>query len=185
MARNNLSEVDDIDVIMAEMEAKTPKPEDKEKSFEKLFNGTAGKLPAAEEKVVSQVPDVVDARGFWNSSPKRDRPGKNYPSKPTNERYYDFTNARVGAALIFNQMKIKGELERKGSQKDADDLCRVLFEIGFDVKVRDDFTTREVKDELDACNTILWHIKKPLLSNFISQYQNATIPITIVCWFAS
>lgn len=164
MARNV---VEDIDAIMAEMEEKTPKPEDKEKSFASLYNKKQEKIqevekpqrkeqipPTKEEKVVTKLPDVVDAKGFWSTTPKPDKPGNLYPSRPTNDRYYDFTNTRVGAALILNQVKVKGEKERIGSRKDADDLQKVLFEIGFDVKVCDDFTVKEIKQELEACKSI-------------------------------
>lgn len=166
MAQNNLSAVEDIDAIMAEMEAKTPKPADKEKSFDQFSNGNEIKEQAEsaspplkllkmldEDKVILTVPDVVDAKGFWTTPPKLLKPGAFYPSKPTNERYYDFTHSNVGAALIFNQMKVKGETERKGSRKDAVDLENVLAEIGFEVKVCDDYSIREIRAELDSCNT--------------------------------
>lgn len=186
MEKNYLTVVEDIDEIMAEMEAKTPKPADIEKSFDELF---IEKVEKVEKTIVTKVPDVVDAKGFWsrNSPPKPEKPGKMYSSMPTNERYYDFTHSRVGAALIFNQMNIKGESERKGSQKDAEDLCVVLSDIGFDVKICDDYTTREIKNELNKCNTVLYLYvhQKTSLSNFIFQYQSATILITIVCLFAS
>jgi hypothetical protein len=157
MARNNLTVVEDIDEIMAEMEAKTPKPEDKIKSFSEL-NEVAEKkqkidetATKSQEKVVERVPDVVDAKGFWSTPSKPPKPGLTHPSRPTDERYYDFNHSRVGAAIIFNQMKIKGEAERKGSQKDSDDFRKVLFEIGFEVKICNDFTIRQIKDELESC----------------------------------
>lgn len=153
---NDLHVKEDIDEIMAEMEAKTPKPSDRKKSFDKLFE----KVEVEEkiEKKVTTVPDDVDAKGFWSSImlKKPEKPGKKYPSRPTNERYYDFNHARVGAALIFNQMNVKGEVERKGSQKDADDLKLVLSDIGFDVKICNDFSIRDIKEELLACNKFLF-----------------------------
>lgn len=136
---------DTIDAIMAEMEAKTPKPSDSMKAFEKLND----------EKPVASAPkpavaDDVDAQGFFSSIFARDstKPGKLHPSRPTNERYYDFSNENVGMALIFNQVKVKGESERKGSQKDADNLSEVLSSIGFDVKVYNDFTVRQIGNKL-------------------------------------
>jgi hypothetical protein len=157
MARNNLLVVEDIDEIMAEMEAKTPKPEDKAKSFMELSEVAEKNqkidvtVAKSEAKEVERVPDVVDAKGFWSTPSKPLKPGLTHPSRPTDQRYYDFTHSRVGAAIIFNQMKIKGEAERKGSQKDSDDLRKVLFEIGFEVKICGDFTIRQIKDELESC----------------------------------
>ena len=166
MAQNNLSVLEDIDEIMAEMEAKTPKSGDKEKSFGQFSNGnemeklTESDSPplklfkvSDENKIIATVPDVVDAKGFWTTPPKSLKPGVLHPSKPTNERYYDFTHSSVGAALIFNQITVKGDTERKGSRKDATDLDNVLSGIGFDVKVCNDYSIREIRAELDACNT--------------------------------
>ena len=137
---NNLKgdeEIDAITAIMEEMEAKTPKSE----HTNQMFVESNEKL--SEPK---QVSDDVDARSVF-SFLKKDpvKPGKSFPSVPTNEKYYDFTNSNVGQALIFNQVKIKGKEERKGSQKDADDLNKVLTWIGFDVTVYNDSTVDEIK----------------------------------------
>jgi Caspase domain len=86
--------------------------------------------------------------GTSSSSPTK--PGHEFPSRPTNERYYDFTHKNLGIAIIFNQIKVKGEGERKGSEKDAKDLHKVLTHIGFNVQVLTDFTTKEIKDNLLA-----------------------------------
>jgi len=93
----------------------------------------------------------VDARSLF-SFLKREptKPGKLFPSKPTDERYYDFTNNNVGHAIIFNQVKVKGEQERKGSQKDADDLKEVLSDIGFEVRVYNDNSVEDIKKKLLA-----------------------------------
>lgn len=168
--------IEDIDDIMAEMEAKTPKPGDS-KSFEIIFElqttnislqvpevslerpksyDTIFAKKPAEEIAVAKVPDAVDAKGYWSKifTKEPNKPGKTYPSMPTNERYYDFTHDRVGAALIFNQVKISGETERTGSLKDAKDLEVVLADIGFDVKVCNDFSIAEIKAELVGCNSL-------------------------------
>lgn len=146
---NGHEEVDVLTAIMEEMEAITPKPEEKHKSFEEFKNDSVDS---------KKVPDAVDAK-MWFSFLKRDpvKPGKLFPSIPTDERYYDFTNINVGQALIFNQVKIKGEQERKGSQKDADDLKEVLSNIGFNVQVYNDNTVDEIKEKLN----------KGLFSNFV------------------
>ena len=157
MSLNNVSVLEDIDVIMAEMVEKTPKPADNEKSFDLFLNGNKIKEPS--EIASPSFEDVVDAKVFWTTPSRILKPGIFYPSKPTNERYYDFTHSSVGAALIFNQMKIKGESERKGSRKDAIDLKNVLSEIGFDVKVCDDYSVREIRAELDSCNYLMTNRK--------------------------
>lgn len=137
---------DTIDAIMAEMEAKTPKQSDSMKTFEKLND----EKPVTSAPKPTVVADDVDAQSFFSSIFSRDstKPGKLYPSRPTNDRYYDFSNENVGMALIFNQVKVKGESERKGSQKDADDLNKVLSSIGFDVQVHNDFTVRQIGNKL-------------------------------------
>lgn len=137
---------EEIDAIMEEMEAKTPKPGDKGKTFEEL-NGQA-----SAEEVPKKLADVVDAKSFFSVFDKGPvKPGTKYPSKPTNERYYDFTNSNVGKALIFNQVTVDGQESRKGSRKDADDLEKVLSNIGFDVKVYTDKTVSEIKRLLYTC----------------------------------
>lgn len=143
---SNFNIHEEIDAIMEEMEAQTPKPGEKDKAFEELN----GKTPA--EEVPKTLTDVVDAKSLFSLFAKDPlKPGIKHPSMPTNERYYDFTNSNVGMALIFNQVTVKGEESRKGSQKDADDLNKVLSKIGFDVKVFTDKTVREIKNLLFTC----------------------------------
>lgn len=134
-------EKEEIDEIMEEMEAQTPKSSDKSKTFG-MF----------------QTPDDVDANryessGFFSSifnkdPPKTKKPGLIYPSKPTQDKYYDYTNSNVGIAVIFNQIRFKGEAERKGSTKDAKDLREVLANMGFSVEICDDFTTKQIHEVL-------------------------------------
>lgn len=141
--------MEDIDAIMEEMEAKTPKPADRNKTFDQFDAQAVGFMPV-DEPAPTKVSDDVDAKSLWNSifTKGPEKPGKIYTSKPTNERYYDFTHANLGFALIFNQMKIKGETERTGSRKDANDLKDVLSGIGFDVRVYNDLSVKEIRNEL-------------------------------------
>lgn len=144
MSKVNYEE--DIVAIMEEMEAMTPKSTDKTTVFDEL---DAKSTP---EEVIKKPADVTDAKGSWGSMfvPKPPKPGKLHPSRPTNERYYDFTHPRLGYAIIFNQMKIKGESERKGSRKDANDFSTTLASLGFDVKIHNDFTVDKIHRELYA-----------------------------------
>lgn len=139
MAHHNFQVEDDIDAIMAEMEEKTP----------------ASEVKNVDEVFYENSPEVVDARGFWSTPVKSKKPGHISASRPTNERYYDFTHPCPGAALIFNQVDIKGQEERKGSQKDADDLKKVLSDMNFCVKVCKNSTVRQIKDEVIECKNIL------------------------------
>lgn len=142
----SVSEKEPIDEIMEEMEAATPKASDKLKTFEMFQLETD-----------ERAPESVDARRvesstFFSSILKKSvpKPGLSHPSKPTEDRYYDFTNTSVGIALIFNQVKVKGEQERGGSEKDAEDLRKVLAEIGFAVEICTDFSTKQIHEMLTA-----------------------------------
>lgn len=148
MAASNAKE--EIDTIMAEMEAQTPRSSGTNKSFDK-FNGNSEEIPNKKE------PDDVDAVGRFSSNFFKDpvKPGKLHPSRPTDERYYDFSGKNMGVALIFNQVRFKGEQERKGSQKDADDLSGTLSAMGFDVKVFTDYTYKKIKTQLNASELII------------------------------
>lgn len=90
------------------------------------------------------------SKSLWSNMFVKDpiKPGIIYPSKPTNERYYDFTHSNIGHALIFNQMGIEGETRRDGSEKDARDLDNELRKLGFDVKVFHDFSVKEIRQKL-------------------------------------
>lgn len=145
---------EEIDAIMEEMEANTPKSGERTKTFE-AFTETV-----TEKTVTVGYSDVTDAKGIAEPNKKsffsitqlftRDlqKPGLKHPSRPTDEKYYDFTNPNVGMALIFNQVRVKNEPERKGSQKDADDLKEVLSEKGFEVQVFNDFTGEQIRKTL-------------------------------------
>lgn len=103
-------------------------------------------------------------------------------SRPTSEKVYDSSHFNVGYAVIFNQIDIKGELRRDGSEKDAADLSHVLNEIGFTVKICTNFTSKQIAQELYNCKyDILYHREK--LSKFaFLQYRNKTILIMTVYW---
>lgn len=158
---NGLKVSEDIDVIMAEMEEKTPRP--KARSPTKVDFAETQKKPP--EEVVS---DDVDARHV-NASPvggsnddqdampssllsmfakKPAKPGKLFPSKPTVDKYYDFTHENVGLAIIFNQINFKGEKERFGSTKDANDLKEVLTGLGFKTEIFTDYTVSKIENLL-------------------------------------
>jgi hypothetical protein len=142
-----MSNREEIDEIMEEMEAATPKNLDKIERF----NGFSEQ---------SSIPDDVDAKSvpsgseIFKSILKPQKPGLIHPSRPTNERYYDFTNSYVGVALIFNQSKFKGDDERKGSNKDTEDLRKVLSDIGFAVEICDNYSTRKIHEVLNECNCV-------------------------------
>lgn len=131
---------DEIDAIMAEMEAKTPKiPEIK---ISQTF---------FQERIIEvrkEVEDQIDAKTFvtslFKSKPKK--PGELHPSRPTAEKYYDTSHKNIGTALIFNQIKFKDNQERKGSKKDADDLYDVLLDLGFNAQVFTDLSAEQIKD---------------------------------------
>lgn len=147
---------EEIDEIMEEMEAATPKSEEKTQSFE-VFTETVTEVKIETAKFIDRD-DTTDAMreprkisfpsisNLFKRDPKK--PGLLYPSRPTESKYYDFTNSNVGIALIFNQVTVKGESARKGSDKDADDLQKVLSEIGFQVEICNDFTVEEIKGKL-------------------------------------
>ena len=65
-----------------------------------------------------------------------------------NENVYDCSNSKSGVALILNQKFFKEKSARAGTDKDATDLGEVLADIGFDVKICNDFSVGEIKSEL-------------------------------------
>lgn len=137
---------EEIDEIMEEMERATPKFSDKTKAFDAFQDNVADSVDANRYEGSSFFSSI-----FPTKPPQK--PGQKYPSKPTNERYYDFTNSNVGYALIFNQVKVKGESERSGSEKDAKDLAHVLNEIGFTVKICTDYSSKKIAQELYNCKS--------------------------------
>lgn len=78
--------------------------------------------------------DINSSKIFVLSSTSKEKPGKSYPSVPTNEEVYKFAHNFMGIAIIFNQVTFKDLPERKGSAKDANDLKTVLTEMGFTTK---------------------------------------------------
>lgn len=140
---------EEIDEIMAEMEEKTP-TSSANMSFE---NPVANSTKIADDIDARAEPTAAPVSNFFRELLKNDsdKPGKKHPSRPTNERYYDCTNSRVGIAVIFNQIKFKKESERKGSEKDANDLKKVLDKIGFETQIFVDLTSDKIRETLIAC----------------------------------
>ena len=69
-------------------------------------------------------------------------------SSKRQEAFYEMDNKYRGRALIFNNMKFEEELdleERRGSEKDAEDLEAVLRKLGFSVEVLPDYTKKQIK----------------------------------------
>lgn len=166
---------ENIDIIMAEMEAfeKAPKPKARTKSADEFIE----KIPE-EEKVFDDVDanrinsttdaSRTDVNQFISSlfTKKPEKPGKLFPSKPTQERYYDTANDNIGIALIFNQVNFKGEKARAGSYKDANDLENVLSEIGFQVTVFTDLEVNEIEKALLAGESNQFEFNKIFLLFF-------------------
>jgi hypothetical protein len=69
-------------------------------------------------------------------------------------KVYDSSNPRAGAAVIFNQMFFKRHSTREGTDKDAIDLANTLADIGFDVKICNDFSADRIKTELLDCEFV-------------------------------
>jgi hypothetical protein len=147
MGSNGLQVEEDIDTIMQEMEAKTPRPNSS-------LSGNFFKFEEKQEIEVQKQADSIDAKrfnasDFFTTILKKHvvpvKPGHITPSRPTDERYYDYTNKNLGIAIIFNQMKFRDEETRKGSEKDARDLKEVLDGLGFHTEVCPDLTTSEIR----------------------------------------
>lgn len=96
------------------------------------------------DKVAEGAANIISRLSFKEPL----KPGHLYPSKATSEVVYDHSNSRSGNAVIFNQTVFKSELMRIGSEKDAKDLSEVLSNIGFDVKICNNFLVNEIKKEL-------------------------------------
>ncbi|XP_037827644.1 caspase-3-like [Lucilia sericata] len=69
-------------------------------------------------------------------------------SRPTKEDEYRSDNPHAGVALIFNHKYITGERQREGTEKDRDAMEQTLLNYGFDVRVFNDLTWRELNDVL-------------------------------------
>lgn len=147
MARNSKEEIDEI---MAEMEAATPRSSVNLSFNEPQANST---LKIADDVDANRYSDNdASTSNFFSKlfEPKPIKPGHKYPSRPTDVKYYDYTNSKIGIALVFNQVQFKDENERAGSTKDALDLSSVLKDIGFDVKILTDSTTKGINETLKA-----------------------------------
>uniref|UniRef100_A0A240PPR3 Caspase n=1 Tax=Anopheles epiroticus TaxID=199890 RepID=A0A240PPR3_9DIPT len=62
---------------------------------------------------------------------------------------YDTSNPRRGYALIFNHVDFANCTKREGSDKDRDTIQNALEQLGFDVKVFNNLTNKELMDELE------------------------------------
>lgn len=69
-------------------------------------------------------------------------------SDSSSDKIYNNSHSRAGAAVIFNQMFFKGQTTRYGTDNDAMRLGNILADIGFDVKICNDLTVRDIKKEL-------------------------------------
>lgn len=187
--KKNEPRADEIDAVMAEMEAMTPRiPEIKisQTFFQERIVEVQKEVA---DEIQKEVADEIDAKNYaislFQSKPKK--PGELHPSRPTAEKYYDTSHKNIGTALIFNQVTFKNNAERKGSKKDAEDLRDVLLDLGFDAAVYTDFTVDQIRNCLYSGKTI----KFPILlcrstfssSSFFVQYQNATTAkMTALSW---
>ncbi|KAG5670137.1 hypothetical protein PVAND_000419 [Polypedilum vanderplanki] len=143
---DKLNQREEIDEIMEEMEARTPKSTDVTKKFEE-FSVETIKIDSVDAK-------TFNSSNFFSSLIKErvvvTKPGLIHPSRPTNERYYDYTHKNIGTAVIFNQCRFPNQEVRKGSLKDANDLKNVLEEIGFQTEIFTDFTTKKIRQTLET-----------------------------------
>lgn len=148
---------EEIDEIMEEMEAATPKLIEMTRTFSSYSEPVSDAVDAKRQQSINSenFDEETDAKrsSFFSSIFEQipSKPGKIHPSRPTNDRYYDFSNPKLGHAVIFNQINIKGESRRNGTEKDATDLSHVLNEIGFTVKICTDFTSKQIAQELFSC----------------------------------
>jgi hypothetical protein len=69
------------------------------------------------------------------------------------QKNYNCNHKFVGRAIIFNQVNFVGNFvklkKRKGSRKDARDLKKVFNDMGFKTEIYTDFTTRQIREQLD------------------------------------
>lgn len=102
--------------------------------------------------------DVCDASPmeyFKNFFKSEKKPGQKYPSRPCEEDFYNLSKSQMGLALIFNQINFEDNIliddldDREGTEKDVNDLSKVLENFGFNVKSYVDSTTKEIKRIID------------------------------------
>ncbi|XP_039458569.1 caspase-8-like [Oreochromis aureus] len=74
----------------------------------------------------------------------------NPTSLPDQSEYYTLTRIPRGLCVVFNNEIFTGGLNnRRGTQKDADTLTEVFTDLGFKVKIHNNFTADQMKKELD------------------------------------
>ncbi|XP_053685960.1 caspase-like [Sabethes cyaneus] len=98
----------------------------------------------------TQVNDELDVLGFGSKSKSTDVPSSAQvaTSRPAQDEYYDTTNTNRGVALVFCHMNFSTMAKRNGTDKDRDDICNVLKNLDFDVRVFDDLNRKELLDKL-------------------------------------
>lgn len=97
----------------------------------------------------SKPEDELDVFGFGSkSSSSSKEPKELLVSRPTLDEYYDTTNDRRGVALVFCHMNFSTMAKRNGTDKDRDDICRVLDDLDFDVRVFNDYSRKELLETL-------------------------------------
>ncbi|XP_058831650.1 caspase-1-like [Topomyia yanbarensis] len=93
--------------------------------------------------------DELDVLGFGSKSNSSSKLSSERPvSRPTLEEYYDTTNKRRGVALVFCHMNFNSMAKRNGTDKDRDDICSILYDLDFDVRVFDDLNRQRVLETL-------------------------------------
>ena len=78
--------------------------------------------------------------------------GRMKPSEASDNEFYNMDHKFRGKAIIFNNVEFSDDLDltdREGSQKDADDLEKVLKGLGFDVDKFLDLTSKLIGEKLE------------------------------------
>ncbi|XP_058456374.1 uncharacterized protein LOC131433793 [Malaya genurostris] len=95
--------------------------------------------------------DEVDVFGFGKMSSSSSTLSTGRPvSIPALEEYYDMSNKRRGIALVFNHKDFSTMSTRNGTDKDRDNICNVLEDLEFEVRVFDNFARKELLQTLKA-----------------------------------
>ncbi|XP_004523240.1 caspase-3 [Ceratitis capitata] len=83
-------------------------------------------------------------------NPSKPKEVKPIISRPTTEVDYRTDNPHIGLAIVLNHKNVKGQLKRKGTEKDRDDITASLENFGFDVRVYNELTSRKIKILLNS-----------------------------------
>lgn len=82
--------------------------------------------------------------------------GKPYDSQPEKEdefHSYPMRGKRMGKALIINMEKYKNMNDRKGTDRDKRRMKTALSNLGFEVEVKEDLSSKEIKVAIDKVAT--------------------------------